>query len=50
MITLLSSRSWLAILNPALVSGHHLVWVIPASRVQADLANGDVVHCRWVAR
>jgi hypothetical protein len=38
MTVLLSSRSWLAILDPALVSGHHLVWVIPATRVQADLS------------
>ena len=38
MTLLLSSRSWLAILDPALVSGHHLVWVIPATRVQADLS------------
>jgi hypothetical protein len=38
MMTLLSSRSWLAILDPALVSGNHLVWVIPATRVQADLS------------
>jgi hypothetical protein len=38
MTFLLSSRSWLAILDPALVSGRHPVWVIPASRVQADLS------------
>ncbi len=38
MMTLLSSRSWLAILDPALVSENHLVWVIPATRVQADLS------------
>jgi len=38
MMTLLSSWSWLAILDPALVSGNHLVWVIPATRVQADLS------------
>jgi len=36
MMTLLLSRSWLAILAPALVSGNHLVWVIPATPVQAD--------------
>jgi hypothetical protein len=36
MTLLLSSRSWLAILDPALVSGNHPVWVIPASWVQAD--------------
>ena len=36
MLTLLLSRSWLAILAPAMVSGNRLVWVIPASRVQAD--------------
>jgi len=34
MTLLLSSRSWLAILDPALVSGHHPVWMIPATRVQ----------------
>jgi len=38
MTLLLSSRSWLAILDPAMVSGNHLVWVIPATRVQADLS------------
>jgi hypothetical protein len=38
MMTLLSSRSWLAILDPALAGGNRLVWVIPATRVQADLS------------
>ena len=38
MTLLLSSRSWLAILDLALVSGNHLVWVIPATRVQADFS------------
>jgi hypothetical protein len=36
MMTLLLSRSWLAILDPAMVCGNRLVWVIPASRVPAD--------------
>jgi hypothetical protein len=34
MALLLSSRSWLAILDPAPVSGHHPVSVIPVGRVQ----------------
>jgi hypothetical protein len=38
MSLLLLSRSWLAILDPASVSGNHLVWVIPATPVQADLS------------
>jgi hypothetical protein len=50
MTLLLSSRSWLAILDPAWVSGHHPIWVIPATRVQADPSTAMSFTVDGVAR